>query len=435
MDRKLTEQDISVEIADEAGCRKVVSVEIAPERYRSERERVLKGLMKEVELPGFRKGKAPADIVRRRFTETIKSEALKSILPLAYGHIVESHELEPLGEPIFTDVDDQDEAPLKFKINLEVRPRFEVEGYRGVKVKREKIQVKKEEVEDVLKNLQERQVEFVLVDRPAVTDDLVMLDYAPLGEDGAPDEEKRVEDYPAQLGAGQLFPAFETAIAGNPAGFAGGVEIEYPKEYGHEELAGKKVRYQFTIKEVKEKRLPPLDDEFAKKVSEELETLKDLKKDIEKRLNEEKTKEARRKMEEQAIDILIEKNPFEVPLSMKEHYKRQLGEEESRRRQAMGAPPEEEGERDARVEELFEKVAIRNIKRYFLMDYIAGRENVDVTGAEIEAEIIKLGEESGSPVEEIKKYFKKGSDQHESLKNRLRERKIFEIILGTAESG
>jgi trigger factor len=136
MDRKLTEQDIIVEIADEAGCRKVASVEIAPERYRSEREKVLKGLMKEVELPGFRKGKAPADIVRRRFTETIKSEALKSILPMAYGHIVESHKLEPLGDPVFTDVDDRDEAPLTFKINLEVRPSFDVDGYRGVKVKR-----------------------------------------------------------------------------------------------------------------------------------------------------------------------------------------------------------------------------------------------------------------------------------------------------------
>jgi trigger factor len=213
------------------------------------------------------------------------------------------------------------------------------------------------------------------------------------------------------------------------------VDIDYPTEYGHEELAGKKVRYKFTIKEVKEKRLPPLDDEFAKKVSEELETLKDLKNDIEKRLKEEKAKEARRKMEEQAIDILLEKNPFEVPLSMKQHYKKQLGEEESRRRQAMGAPPEEDGEKEAQMEELFEKVALRNIKRYFLMDYIAGQENVEVTDGEIDAEIQKLGEESGRPVEEIKNYFKKGSEQLESLKNRLRERKIFEIILGTAEGG
>ena len=433
MDRKLTDQDISIEIADEAGCRKVVSVEIAPERYRSERETVLKGLMREVELPGFRKGKAPADIVRRRFNETIKSEALKSILPLAYGHIVESHKLEPLGEPVFTDVDNRDEAPLTFKINLEIRPSVEVEGYHDVKVKREKLQVKKEEVEDVLKNLQERQVEYAVVDRPAVTDDIVTLDYAPLGEDGAPDTEKRVEDYPAQLGAGQLFPAFETAIAGQPAGHTGHVDIDYPPEYDHKELAGKKVKYQFTIKEVKEKCLPALDDEFAKKVSEELETLKDLKKDIENRLKEEKAKEARRKMEEQAIDTLLEKNPFDVPLSMKEHYKKQLDEEENRRRQAMGAPPAEDGEKEAQMEELFEKIALRNIKRYFLMDYIADRESVEVTDEEIEAEVIKLGDESGRPVEEIKKYFKKGSDQLGSLKNRLRERKIFEIILGTAD--
>jgi trigger factor len=432
MSEKFTESDISIEIAEEAGCRKVVSVEIAPQRYESEREKVLRGLMQQVELPGFRKGKAPADIVRRRFTETIRSEALKSILPLAYGHVIEEEKLEPLGEPVFTDVDDREEAPLTFKINLEVRPRFELEGYQGVKVKKEKVKVKKEEVEDVLKNLQERQVEYAVVDRPAVTDDLVTLDYAPIGEDGATDEERRVEDYPAQLGAGQLFPAFETAIVGNAAGHEGTVEIEYPQEYGHEELAGKKIQYLFTVKEVKEKRLPPLDDEFAKKVSEEIETIADLKKDIEKRLKEEKEKEARRKMEEQAIDTILEKNPFEVPLSMKEHYKKQLGDEENRRRQSVGAPAEEDPERLAKMEELMEKIALRSIKRYFLMDYIADKESVEVTDAEIDAEISKLSEESGRPVEEIKKYFKKGSEQLESLKNRLRERKIFEIILGTA---
>ena len=432
MSEKFTEHDISIDVADEAGCRKVVSVEITPGRYASEREKVLQGLMKQVELPGFRKGKAPADIVRRRFTETIRSEALKSILPLAYGHVIEREKLEPLGEPVFTDVDDREAAPLTFKINLEVRPRFEVEDYQGVKVKKEKVKVKGEEVDDVLKNLQERQVEYAVVDRPAVTDDLVTLDYVPIGEDGATDEERRVEDYPAQLGMGQLFPAFETAIVGNAAGHAGTVEIEYPHEYGHEELAGKKIQYGFTIKEVKEKRLPPLDDDFAKKVSEEIGTIADLKKDIEKRLKEEKEKEARRKMEEQAIDIILEKNPFEVPLSMKEHYKKQLGEEEGRRRQAMGAPAEEDPERLAKMDELMEKIALRSIKRYFLMDYIADKESVEISDAEIEAEVSKLSEESGRPVEEIKKYFKRGSEQYESLKNRLRERKIFEIILGTA---
>jgi FKBP-type peptidyl-prolyl cis-trans isomerase (trigger factor) len=98
----------------------------------------------------------------------------------------------------------------------------------------------------------------------------------------------------------------------------------------------------------------------------------------------------------------------------------------------MGAPAEEDPERQAKMEELMEKIALRSIKRYFLMDYIADKESVEVADSEIEEEISKLSEESGRPVEEIKKYFKKGSEQLESLKNRLRERKIFEIILGTA---
>ncbi len=435
MEGSFEERDISINITDEKNCRKVVMVEIASDRYGGEKERVLRSLVKEVTLPGFRKGKAPAEIVKQRFDETIRSEALKNILPQAYGHVVEKEQLEPIGDPVFSEVKEEDAGRLTFRMDIEVVPRFELEGYAGVKVETEPVEVGDAEIDDVLGNLRERQAEFVVVERPAVSGDIVTLDYAPVGLDDEPDEKRRVSDYPAQLGVGHLFPEFETAIAGKPAGFTGRVEITYPEDYGSEELAGRKVLYQFTVKEVKEKRLPALDDEFARSVEEKFHDLKELRDDIGTRLRTEKEREAGRRREERAVDIIIERNPFEVPLTMIERYRKELEAEDDRRRQAVGAPPETDEEQKAKRDELFDTVATRNIKRYFVMERIAEAEGVEVSDEEIEQELAKLGEESGRPIEEVKKYFKKGNDQYARLKNSLREQKIFKIILGSAESG
>jgi trigger factor len=234
---------------------------------------------------------------------------------------------------------------------------------------------------------------------------------------------------------GHLFPEFETAIAGKPAGFTGRVEIVYPEDYGSEELKGRKVLYQFTVKEVKEKRLPALDDEFVRSVEEKFQNLKELREDIENRLRAEKEREVGRRREERAVDIILERNPFEVPLTMIERYRKELEAEDDRRRQAMGAPPETEEEQKTKRDKLFDTVATRNIKRYFVMERIAETEGIEVSDEEIEQELVKLGEESGRPIEDVKKYFKKGNDQYARLKNSLREQKIFKIILGSAESG
>ena len=347
----------------------------------------------------------------------------------------ERERLEPIGDPVFSEVKEEAAGHLTFRMDIEVVPRFELEGYAGVKVDAEPVEVRGEEVEDVLKNLQERQADFVLVDRPAVSGDLVTLDFAPVGLDDEPDGKRLVTEYPAQLGVGHLFPEFEQAITGNPAGFTGRVEITYPEDYGGKELAGRKILYQFTIREVKEKRLPALDDAFAKAVEEKFESLADLRADIEKRLRDEKERETKRKREERAVDTIIERNPFEVPLTMIERYRTELEAEDDRRRQAMGGPSELDEEQLKQRDELFEKVATRNIKRYFVLERIAEREGVEVSDEEMDSELEKIGEESERPIEEVRKYFKKGSDQYAKLKNSLREQKIFEIILGTPQGG
>jgi trigger factor len=421
----------NLSVTEGSDCRRTISVEIPRERFESEKEKVLKAFSKKAVLPGFRKGKAPREVVRSQFADDIHSEALKSLLPDAYAKAVSREKLQPIGDPVFRDVDENEDKSLTFSIDVEVEPVIELSGYRDLKVKMEEVSVDDEEVEKVIENLREREAQYEPVERGAVTSDIVVLDYVPLDAGGEPDEEKRVSDYPVQLGSGQLFLAFEEAIAGKNPGESGRAVIEYPEDYKPEHLAGQRVEYVFTVKEVREKSLLPLGDEFARKVDENLGSVDELKADISKKLLQEKENDARRKMEEDAIDRLIEENQFEVPGSMIERYRGEIEKEDARRRQMAGMGPEEDEEKKKEIDSIFDRVARRSIKRYFLIDRIARLEDIKVTNEDMDSEIGKIAEGSGRPLEEVSKYFAQGSEGRNNLRGRIKERKVFSIILGT----
>ncbi len=432
MEKKFLDGEIKMQVAEETGCRRVISVEITPERFKDERSRVLKEMIREVAIPGFRKGKVPADIVEKRFADEIRAEAIKSILPLAYEHAIAEHGLEPVGDPEFREVKVLGDEPLAFNICIEVFPRFEIEKYRDIKVDAADPTVSDEEVEEVIGNLRERSADFIKVDRAAAAGDVVTLDFTPIGADGSVDVKSRVTNYPVELGTGQIFPVFEEAIVGKRVGESGKVEVDYPADYKPERLAGRKIGYEFSVNDVREKQVSPLDDAFAAKVDAKFKTLGELREDVRARLIEEKTREERRKREEQAIDLIIAQNPFDIPRTMQDRFKKELVAEDERRRAAAGVGKEESEEKLKQIDEFFDRVALRNIKRYFVMERIAEKEGIEVTEADVDREFQQIADENGRPIEDVKKLFMKEHERIENLRSRLRERKIFEIVLGAA---
>ncbi|MFA4948449.1 MAG: trigger factor, partial [Candidatus Krumholzibacteriia bacterium] len=337
-----------------------------------------------------------------------------------------------VGDPEFRDVKALGDDPLSFTVCVEVFPRFEIGEYRGIKVEAEEPVVTDEEVEEVIGNLQERSADFIKVDRPAAAGDVVTLDFTPIGIDGAVDVKSLVSNYPVQLGSGQIFPAFEEAIQGKGLGESGKVDVDYPADYKPERLAGKKIGYEFTVNDVREKQVPALNDEFAAKVDTRFKTLIELREDVRARLLEEKTKEERRKREERAMDLIIERNPFEIPRTMQDRFKKELRAEDERRREEAGAEKEESEEKRKQIDEFFDRVALRNIKRYFVMERIAEKEGIDVSEADVDKEFQQIADENGRQIEDVKKLFMKDHERVANLKSRLRERKILGIILGAA---
>ncbi len=419
---------ISVNITEEKDCRKVLNIEVPAEVFTGEKERILRKMVKSVTLPGFRKGKAPAERVKTQFAREIHDEAMKSVLPMAYSQALESNKIYPIGDPVFSDVKAEEEKPLSFTVELETAPQIELKEYKGLASKPEKVKVEDEEIENVLNNLRQREVRYETVEREAGSDDMVTIDYVSLDDEGKPEEGKEIKSYPVQLGEGQLFPEFEEAIVGKKAGETGTASIDYPADFKPERLAGLKVTYQFTIGEVKEKILPEIDDEFAGKIDEKFSTVDDLKKDIKERLLEEKEREAKRKVEEEVIDRIIEKNPFDVPGSMIARFKKELENEDERRRAMSMIPPEEDEKKKAEIDEFFGKLARRNIKRYFLIGHIGTLEKVDITRDDMDREIERLAAEGGRDIEEVKKVIAVGSENYNNLQSRLREKRVFEIL-------
>jgi trigger factor len=430
MEKKFQESEISILVSEEQACRRVISIEVAPSRFRDEKAKVLKEMVKEVSLPGFRKGKVPVDVVERRFTDEIRAEAIRNILPQAFEHAVAEKQLEPIADPEFRDIKADEDTPLTFTVCVEVLPKIELGEYRGIKLQRETVSVTDEEVEEVLKSLQDRAADYVKVERPAALGDVATLDFAPVDENGQANEKQRVKDYPVQLGAGQIFPVFEEAVTGKTAGEKGRVEVVYPADYKPERLAGKKIMYEYAVNDVREKQLPPLHDEFAAKVESRFKTLAELRDDIRQKLQEEKEKEERRRMEERAIDLIINRNPFDIPGSMRERFKKELVSEDERRRAAAGVAPEDDEEKRKQIDELFDRIAVRNIKRHFLIEHIAEKEGVTVSDEEVGGELQRIADASGKPVEDVKKFVRGDRERLASLRNRLREKKIFEMILG-----
>ena len=208
------------------------------------------------------------------------------------------------------------------------------------------------------------------------------------------------------------------------------MEIAYPKDYEPERLAGRTVPYEFVVREIRERKVPELGDDLAAKVDPKFKTVADLRADVRERLREEKEKEDLRRREERAVDLILEKNPFDVPGSMRDRFKEELRHEDEHRRESAGVGPEEDGERKKQIDELFTRIAVRNIKRYFLFEHIAGREGISVSEAGLEEEFQRIAAESGEPVEEIKKIVMKDRNRLSNLKHRIFERKIFGVILG-----
>lgn len=360
-----------------------LEVEVDSDKVNAAIVAAVRSLAHRVKVPGFRRGRVPKNILELTVgKEAILDEALELLVPKAYSQAVEEQGVEPIDRPQVEVVTIEEGAPLVFKATVEVKPEVTLGEYKGLAINKEKVVVTKEEVEDVLQNLRERQATMeASEDEPADTGDLIMVDFSGT-VDGQPFEGSQAENMPLIIGTPGFYPGLGEQLVGAKKGDSLEVKIALPDDFRVAEVAGQEAVFSVVVNDVHKKRLANLDDEFAKDVSE-FDTLEELKANLEKRLQEVKEQRVREKMETQAIEQVMERTEVEVPAVMATRRARTMLRNFAHELEHRGVTLEKYCEfketTAENIEEEFLPAARESVKQELILDAIAKKENLTVT--------------------------------------------------------
>lgn len=412
------------------GNQGVLTVEVDAETFSKALDEAFKKVSKQVNIPGFRKGKIPRGMFEQRFgAESLYQDALDIILPEAYPQAVEEAGIEPIDRPEI-DVEQIEKGKnLIFTAKVIVKPEVKLGEYKGLEVEKIDAEVSEEDVDAELKSLQERHAELVVKEDGAVEDgDTVVIDFEGF-VDGEAFEGGTAENYTLEIGSGSFIPGFEEQLVGLEANGEKDVEVTFPEEYHAENLAGKPATFKVKLHEIKAKELPALDDEFAKDVDEEVETLEALKEKTKNRLEETRKAEAENAIRDALVDKASDNAEVDIPQILIENEVNRMMQEFEQRLQAQGMNLELyfqfSGQDEDALKEQMKEDASKRVKYNLTLEAIAKAENIEVTDEEVDAEVAKMAEMYNMPVDSIKQAL--GSV--DGLKEDLKVRKAIDFLV------
>ena len=349
-----------------------------------------------ISVPGFRKGKVPRQMIEKMYgKEIFYEDAANALIPGAYDKAMEECEESIVSSPKIEVVQIEAGKPFIFTAEVALKPEVKLGKYKGVKVDKEVITVTEEEVAAEIEKERENNARTIEVEGRAVEDgDIATIDFEGF-VDGVAFEGGKGENYPLTIGSGSFIPGFEEQLIGKNKDEEVDVNVTFPEDYHAEELKGKEALFKVTVKEVKTKELPEVDDEFAAEVSE-FETLAEYKEDIRKKLTEKKQKEARNAKEEAVITAIIEDSAMEIPDAMLETQQRQIVDEFTQRLQMQGISLEQyfqfTGLDAEKMLEQAKPQADRRIKSRLVLEAIVAAEKITVSDEDYEKEIERMAE-------------------------------------------
>jgi trigger factor len=389
------------------GNRGVLTVEVSAEEVSKGLDAAFQKVVKQVSVPGFRKGKMPRGMFEKRFgVESLYQDALDIILPEAYGSAIEEAGIEPVDRPDI-DIEQMEKGKeLIFKATVTVKPEVKLGEYKGLEVEELDTNVTDEDIQAELTTLQNRQAELVVKEEgTAENGDTVVIDFEGF-VDGEAFEGGKAENHSLELGSGSFIPGFEEQLVGLAAGESKDVEVTFPEEYHAAELAGKPATFKVTVHEIKGKELPALDDEFAKDVDDEVETLDALKEKIRTRLTDSKKHEAEHHVRDSVVEKAAANAEVEIPEVMIENEVNRMLQEFEQRLQMQGMNLELyfqfSGQDENALREQMKTDAEKRVKINLTLEAIAKAENLEVTEEDVNAELEKMAGMYNMPVDTIK---------------------------------
>jgi trigger factor len=385
-------------------CTRELVLDIPEEEVTKVYRSVAGNYRKYAKIPGFRAGKVPETVIRRRFSAQIRKEVIDSLLPERFNKAVSDLGVKPVGQPQVTELTVEDGAPLHVKAVFEYVPDFTIEGYQTVTVDKPPVEITEEEYQQEIEQLRESRatIEPVEEDRPLVDGDWAQITYKGQVEGDAEAAPVAGEDSLVEIGGKDTVEAFSSALRGAKAGQELKAEVIYPADYAEPKLAGKTVAYEVEVKAIKKRTLPELNDDFAKEIGA-YESLADL----ETRVREHMTFRKRRSVEGETKDrlfaALTERYPFPVPESLVQEQIDARLERGLRALVAQGMDPEQMRKLDfVRLRGAQRDSAIAEVKTSVLLERIAQEENITVSDEELDNELQMAALQSREPVDTLK---------------------------------
>ena len=384
----------------EATCRRELDLEIPAEEVSKATEKVAKELARVARVPGFRPGKAPVSLIKRRFADDIKGEVLQTLVPEHVEKAVAEQKLTPVSQPQVDKLDFQEGQPLKFRACFEVLPEFALGNYKSLEIEMPEMNITDEGVGNTLAEMQQRAATFTPVEgRPVQDGDFVQVKL--LGTPDGGGDPLQADSVLCHVGAEETMQSFNENLRGANIGDHKNFDVEYPADYPDAKLADKKFHYAVDVLGIKTKTLPELNDEFAKDVSDSS-SLDDLKKKVREGLEHERDHRKTDLQREKVIAELVKLHEFPVPESLVEHQMDVRLERVVRSLAQQGVDPRAVNVDWVSLRRRQEERAHDDVKAELVIDRIASEEKIDVTEEELQHELEHMAGHSGESAEALR---------------------------------
>jgi trigger factor len=417
----------------EANCKRELELEIPAENVKQAAEKVAQDLARVAQIPGFRPGKAPVTLIRRRFADDIQGEVVQSLVPEYLEKALDEKKLIPVTRPEVDKVEFKEGEPLRFRAVFEVLPEFELGNYKNLEVQVDSIEIGDAQVDKTLEEMRERAATFVPVEgRPAKDGDFVLMKLRGTPVGGG--DQVQADNILCHLGAEETLESFTENLRGAQPGETKGFQSKYPDDYPDPKLAGKRYDYSVEVQGIKEKKLPDLNDEFAKDTAGEtggFATLAEMRKKILENLEAEKGQRQQSQAREKILELLVKRHDFPVPEALVESQMDTRLERVVRSLAAQGVDPRAVNVDWVSLRRRQHDPAVDDVKAELLLDRIATAENIEATDEDVEKEIASLAEHGGESATALwARLTKQGA--LDRMKSKLRSDKTIEWLYRTA---
>jgi trigger factor len=392
---------VKVEIKEIKPCQTLFKIEVPSEIVKEEYEEVYDEIRKVASVPGFRVGKVPKNLVISRFADDAKEQVIKRLLPEYYEEAVKGANITPVTPPEFSEIKIGDTGNMSFCAKVEVRPRVEIKSYKGLRIEKKKVDVGKEDIDSALADMREANAQYTQVERPAEAGDYVLCDFVCKAGENVIDKS---EDYWFPIHENSFIPGFTKHLIGTKTGDFKQITLTLPQNFQKKEYAGKEAVFDVSVKQVREKGLPSIDDEFAKSLGN-YNSVTELEMAVKDRIFEKRQQEVRIEMEGQLFEQLLKNSTLEVPPTIVEEHFQKLKDKNTERLVRMGF---KKGDIEAREKEFEDKLhlaATRDVKLFFVLDEIIRRENVTVTDEELDKRIEGIAKHYNVKFDTLKNRF------------------------------